>query len=219
MRKQEHFTDMQYIYKLTILVSTGYAIIQLLHWPIGFTFFTQLSNLFVAAVALTQLIRRRAGAGSRRLALWKYAATVSIVVTFLVYLLVLAPMMPGGMLAAYAQDHWASLCLHIVTPACCAADFFLNDAKALLWRPEDILWAVAPPLVWLIFILALGALGLRWHGTVAPYPFLDYSAAAGWFGLGPQGVGTFYTVLAMAGVVCLIAWGLGRLSLRRTSGE
>ena len=61
----------------------------LAHWPIGMTYFTQLSNLFVAAVLLMQLLRPSA----RVLPGLKFSATVSIFVTFLVYLTVLGP--PG----------------------------------------------------------------------------------------------------------------------------
>ena len=44
------------ILKILILLSTGYAVIIMLHWPIGFTFFTLLSNIYVAAVVLMQLL-------------------------------------------------------------------------------------------------------------------------------------------------------------------
>ena len=55
-----------------ILLSTGYAVIIMLHWPIGFTFFTLLSNIYVAAVVLLQLL-----SGGRKYRVLKYSAAVS----------------------------------------------------------------------------------------------------------------------------------------------
>ena len=197
----------QYILKLGILLSTAYAMVRMFHWTIGFTYFTQLSNLFAAGVVAGQLIVGRGGRWSERLKPVKYAATMSIFVTFLVYLAVLAPLMPGGILAAYRQDHWASLCLHLITPALTVADFLRNDAD-YPWRGRHVLWGIAPPVLYVIFILALGRGGVRWgngsFAMMAPYPFLNYAAPAGWFGFMPEtagfstlGVGVFYAVVAL----------------------
>ena len=196
------------ILKILILLSTGYAIVRMLHWPIGFTFFTQLSNIYAAAVVLLQLV---SGKKNRIL---KYSAAVSIFVTFLVYLLILAPMMPGGFLAAYRQDHYASLCLHIITPVLTIADFFLNDAGGL-WERKHVWSALLPPCAYLFFILVLGKIGVRWGAgnMTAPYLFLNYSAPASWFGFMPEtanyttlGIGVFYCIIAMFLLFVLAAW-------------
>ena len=198
-----------------ILLSTGYAFAMLLHWPIGFTFFTQLSNLFTALVVLCQLLLP---GWAERLKPWKYMAAVSILLTFLVYLTVLAPIMPGGILAAYRQDHWASLCMHLITPFLTIADFLLHDTD-YPWRGRHVFLAAIPPFSWLLFIFVLGGLGLRWGmgNMSAPYPFLNYAAPAGWFGWMPEtasyttlGIGVFYAILAMIPLVLL----LGLLLLR-----
>ncbi len=198
-----------YTLKLLILTVTLYAMIMMLHWPIGFTFFTQLSNLYAAAVAALQMLRPR----SARLATVKYTAAVSITATFLVFLTVLAPIDPRGFAAAYAQDHCASLCMHFITPVLTVWDFLANDAGDL--RPDRRLvpFAVLPPLLyyWMILILSKG--GFRWNGMTAPYPFLNYEAPAGWFGFRPEtagyttlGIGVAYAVLAMVGVFLLLGW-------------
>ena len=196
------------ILKILVLLSTGYAIIRMLHWPIGFTFFTQLSNLYAAAVVLLQLL------SSREHRVLKYTAAVSIFITFLVFLVVLAPLVPGGIAAAYRQDHYASLCLHLITPTLTVADFFLNDADRI-WEKKHIFAALVPPCIYLIFILVLGRLGVRWGAgnMTAPYLFLNYAAPAGWFGFMPQtasyttlGIGVFYCILAMLLLFILTAW-------------
>ena len=187
-----------------ILVTTLYAMARMWHWTIGFTYFTQLSNLFAALTVAVQLVQSLRGRRSRNTAAVKFAATVSILVTFLVYLSVLGPMTPGGLLAAYREDGWASLCLHLITPLLTFADFCLNDAE-WNWRFRHALCAALPPVIYFLFILLLGALGVRWYqGMSAPYPFLNYAAPCGWFGYLPEtagattlGIGVFYVMLAL----------------------
>lgn len=207
--------------KALILLSTLYAMARMWHWTIGFTFFTQLSNLFTALVAAIQLYQGLRGRERRALTVVKFTATVSICVTFLVYLLVLAPMTPGGIIAAYRQDGWASLCLHLITPVLALTDFLLNDARRQ-WRFRHVLAATLPPSGYFLFVLLLGALGVRWHsGMSAPYPFLNYAAPCGWFGFRPDtvggttlGIGVFYVMLILLGLFLLVGTLLARLSRR-----
>lgn len=212
--------------KWLILLVTAYAVAMLLHWPIGFTMFTQLSNLFAATATLLQLTARTSGRRAR-LAAWKYSATVSVFITFLIYLVALGPMEPGGLLAAYRQDHWASLCLHVITPALCVADFLINDAPARRWDRRLVKLAVLPPLGYFGLVLILGACGVRWfRGMSAPYAFLNYDAPAGWFGFMPEtashttlGVGVFYMFLLLLALFIATGAGLLRLARRRRRGE
>ena len=203
-------TRKQTLLKALILLSTAYAMAMVFHWTIGFTYFTQLSNLFAAGVALAQLLAR--GRGPAWLKPLKFSATVSITVTFLVYLTVLAPLTPGGLLAAYGADHCASLCLHVITPLLTLADFFLNDA-GFPWRRRHLLWAAAPPLGYLAFILALGRFGVRWgRGSMAaPYMFLNYEGPAGWFGFAPEAAGL--TAPGIGAAYCMALLLLGILAL------
>ena len=195
--------------KLLILASVAYAIVMMWHWTIGFTFFTQLSNLYTAAAVLAQLF-----CSHRAVRVWKFTATVSIAVTGLVFLTVLAPMHPGGMLAAYAQDHFASLCLHVLTPTLTLFDFLVNDTDCS-WHARHMLYAVLPPLGYFAGIETMALGGFRWNGMAAPYPFLNWNAPAGWFGYMPEtanyrtmGVGVFYAVLAMLLLFVLIGGAL-----------
>ena len=197
--------------KILILVSTAYAMVRMWHWKIGFTYFTQLSNLFAACVVFCQLFRNRPA-----LRALKFSATVSIGITFLMYLTVLGPMMPGGLLAAYGQDHCASLCLHLLTPGLTIADFMSDDARFPFAR-RHALYAMLPPIAYFAFILGLSRLGVTWaHGMMAaPYPFLNYAAPAGWFGIVPEtagqwsmGIGVFYCVVAMVALFLLAGFGL-----------
>ena len=191
----------EHLPKLTILLSTSYATLNLLHWPIGFTYFTQLSNLFLAAVVLMQLVKP----DGRALPALKFGAVVSIIVTCFVFLTVLVPIMPGGLLAAYGQDHGASFCLHLLSPVLAVYDFFRHDAAYPYTRRHARL-ALVPPFLYCVFVLVLGRLGLRWgpDNMLAPYPFLNYGAPAGWFGFCPEtadystlGIGVFYAAIGL----------------------
>lgn len=197
--------------KLCTIASTSYAIIAMLHWPVGFTYFTQLSNIFALAVALWQLIRPASRAAARA----KFAAAVSITATMIVFLIVLAPMHPRGFIAAYAQDNCASLCLHFISPLCVIADFLLNDSG----KAHSLALAMVPPAAYFGFILVLSLCGFRWNGMTAPYPFLNYAASAGWFGFVPEsadyttlGVGVFYAVIAMLAAFLIIGRTLAFLA-------
>lgn len=196
--------------KLIALASTAYAVIAMLHWPVGFTYFTQLSNIFAALVSLWQIIRPASLSAGRA----KFSAAVSIAATMLVFLLVLAPMDPRGLIAAYAQDNCASLCLHFITPVSVLADFLLNDSGES-YSPA---LAIAPPICYFALIMALSLCGFRWNGMAAPYPFLNYIAPAGWFGFMPEsadlktlGIGVFYAVIVMLAAFLIIGRALGFL--------
>lgn len=216
--------------KILILLCTSYAVICMLHWPIGFTLFTQLSNLFAAAVVGAQLYEakkqrqeprtshgtfRQNGRCHAVLHNIKFTAVLSIFVTFLVYLLALARLQPGGVIAAYMQDHGASLCMHLINPMLMLADFYKNEVREEYGR--NVIWyGLIPPAIYLFFIFLLGACGVRWYGGTmsAPYPFLNTLAPAGWFGFRPGtadwttlGIGVAYSVVLLA----LLVWGLSCL--------
>ena len=215
-QRASHLSGLRLLRKLLIVLLTLYAVLMMLHWPIGFTFFTQLSNLFAALVTLGQLLSRRP---RRWLSLAKYAAAVSITVTFFVFLLVLAPLDPRGIPAAYAQDHCASLCMHLLTPILTVWDFLADSTGDAPLTKRHVLMALLPPVGYFAFVLVLDAFGLRWNGMTAPYLFLNYEAPAGWFGFRPEtagmtslGVGVFYSVLALLALFLLVGWVLLRLS-------
>ncbi len=199
-------------YKTLLILTVAYAIIMMLHWPVGFTFFTQLSNIFAAVtVALQLFIAKQTTKAARTLHLIKYMATLSIFITFIVYLTIIAPFDPSGFIGSYTQDHCASLCLHAIAPLLTLADFYLHDAKEP-YQKSAILWGLLPLLAYLAFILILGQAGFRWWNMAAPYSFLNYLAPAGWFGFCPEtmdshtiGIGVFYVILFLFFVSLLIS--------------
>ena len=203
------------IMKLLILLAVGYAVVCLRHWKPGFTYFTQLSNLFAAASVTFQLwAEPRGGVIRHRAKTAKFAATASVFVTGTIFLLVLAPMEPQGMAAAYAQDHCSSFVLHAVVPVLMLVDFLVNDTDRHYGR-LDVLLALVPPVGYLAFMLSLGAAGFRWHEMAAPYPFLNYEAPAGWFGFRPEtadwsttSIGVAYSIIALLALFVVVGSAL-----------
>ena len=203
------------VMKLLILLAVGYAVVCLWHWKPGFTYFTQLSNLFAAASVAFQLwAEPRGGVIRHRAKTVKFAATASVFVTGTIFLLVLAPMEPQGMAAAYAQDHCSSFVLHAVVPVIMLVDFLVNDTDRHYGR-LDVLLALVPPVEYLAFMLSLGAAGFRWHEMAAPYPFLNYKAPAGWFGFRPEtadwsttGIGVAYSIIALLALFVVVGSAL-----------
>lgn len=201
--------------KILILLAVGYAVICLWHWKAGFTYFTQLSNLFAAASVAFQLwADPRGGVVRHRAKTLKYAATVSIFVTGAIFLFVLAPMDPDGMAAAYARDRCSSFVLHTVVPVLMLVDFLVNDTDRHYGR-LDVLLALVPPVGYLVFMLLLGAAGFRWHEMAAPYPFLNYASPAGWFSFRPEtadwsttGIGVAYSIVALLVLFVLVGSAL-----------
>ena len=200
------------ILKLLILLVAAYAMSRAFDWPESLTYFTYLSNIFAAAVCAFQLFRP-----GEKAVLWKYAATVSVIITFLVFLLVLAPMNRRGLMAAYASSHWSSLCLHLIVPLLSVIDFILIDAPHMHWQKKHIPLAMLPPAVYYLYVLILALRGYRWGRDAGPYFFLNYKGPAGWFGFVPEknSIGVVYALLALMCAFFLVGWGLWGLARRR----
>lgn len=193
-----------------------------------FTYFTNLSNLWVDIILFVFLIldavllvsKGKKNGKKNWLYLIKYVLTTSVMLTFLVYLLLLAPLMPGGILRAYLSNQGGSLCLHFITPLLAIIDFILFD-YGYQSKPVHALYASVPPLLYAVFVIIAGQAGVRWFGTMmAPYNFLNYGAPTGWFGfdlsqmgLESMGIGVFYMII----LVFFIFVGVGRLFLLASS--
>lgn len=209
--------------KSIAILASIYGMIRSFSGFIFFTYFTNLSNIFVDVVLLYFLIQevvaykqdspRKISNTAYRV---KFMATISITLTFLVFLLILAPFASQGFIGAYLNNQCGSLCVHFINPILAITDFLLMDYD---FEPArfDFFFGIVPPLCYVGFILIIGQLGCRWHnGMMAPYNFLNYGAPTGWFGFDLSragattlGIGVFYMVI----LLILIFLGLGKLFL------
>ncbi|MFP1690995.1 hypothetical protein ACLD5S_01705 [Gardnerella vaginalis] len=215
------------IIRVIAIVSSIYGMA--MSWDsMALTYFTNLSNLMICAALLGSLIldTRSAlksksdeqgvqGVHAERTGGWvdskpnawyvfKFMMTISIAVTFTLYLCFLAPTNKLGFVGAYINNGCSSLCVHFITPLLAIFDFVLFDYKYKSSRAH-VYFATIPPLTYVAYAVCLSEFaGVRWgeHAMAAPYNFLNYKAPAGWFGFAPN---TFNSTTLGVGVVYLLA--------------
>ena len=142
--------------------------------------------------------------------------TLSITLTFLVYMLILGPTSEDGLIGAYFRNHAGGFGVHFVGPLFAIADFLLFD-KGFKSKKIYAIYAVIPPLCYVGFVYILALTGVRWYQTMtAPYNFLNYNAPTGWFGWDLSrmstetlGIGVAYMII----LLLLIFIGIGLLYL------
>jgi hypothetical protein len=151
-----------------------------------FGYFTNQSNLLVAAVFVVTVvtaIRRRET--TRRLDLFRGAATVYIATTGLVYNTLLVQV---GQAVGVS---WSNDVVHRWIPLYVVLDWLLfSDRSRLLFR--DVWWFLIYPAVWLVVVVIRGAT----DGWV-PYPFLDPVSGYGVVALYCLGVAVFIGLMGM----------------------
>lgn len=186
-----------------------------------FTYFTNLSNIFIDIMLGIFLVEEIKGRGKNTPLhknngyLLKFLATLAISITFLVFLLILAPSDKGGFIQAYVRNGCGSLGVHFVGPLLAIVDFCLFDYEYVS-NGRHVVYAVIPPLCYVGFVVILNSLGVHWGRMSAPYNFLNFGAPTGWFGFDLKqmsgeslGIGVFY----MVAVLLLIFLGIGKLFL------
>lgn len=195
------------ILKLVAIAASVYGMMKSYEDLGFFTYFTNLSNIAIDLGLLASLIYDVLGKEKKNgFYVVKYLLTLSITLTFLVYLCILAPTHEGGMLAAYFSNGAASFCVHFITPVLAILDFLLYD-----YRYESTgvhaLYAIIPPLIYVGYVLILGqCFGMRWDGgMMAPYNFINYGAPTGWFGFDLSQAGTYTLGIGVAYMIVLLA--------------
>lgn len=216
--------------RIIAIVSSIYGMA--MSWDsMALTYFTNLSNLMICAALLGSLIldtrsvlksksdeqgvqsvqgEKAESAGAwvdskpNAWYIFKFMMTISIAVTFTLYLCFLAPTNKLGFVGAYMNNGCSSLCVHFITPLLAIFDFVLFDYKYKSSRAH-VYFATIPPLTYVAYAVCLSEFaGVRWgeHAMAAPYNFLNYKAPAGWFGFAPN---TFNSTTLGVGVVYLLA--------------
>jgi hypothetical protein len=142
-------------YQAKVIIDTG------LFRPLRFfAFFTILSNLFGAVVWLWLAARSRRQR-TRTDDLLRGAATLYLVVTFVVVVLLLQ----GAELSL--SDRLVDLIVHKLFPILVVIDWIVDPPETDLRMRDVAIWLIFP-LIWLALTLIRGAVD-AWY----PYPFLD----------------------------------------------
>ncbi|HTA14047.1 MAG TPA: Pr6Pr family membrane protein [Solirubrobacteraceae bacterium] len=123
-----------------------------------FSYFTELSNLFAAAIFLYGAARG-SETRSRTVELLRGAAVVYMLVTGIVYAVLLS-----GHSVSYP---WVNTIVHRIMPIAVALDWLIDPPRMRLQLRETALW-MSFPLVYVIYTLTRGAI-VNWY----PYFFVD----------------------------------------------
>lgn len=166
-----------------------------------FSYFTILTNLFVAIVLLagaTHLIRDKAPTEADDIT--RGSATVSIAIVGLVFGLLLSHL-DSGMIP------WTNFVLHFLMPVVMVLDWLIQPPKARL-VPRHIWYWVIYPIAYLVYSLLRGAF-TNWY----PYWFIDPNKApGGWAGVAVHSAAITIAFLAIS---FLLLW-LGNKLRRNT---
>lgn len=146
----------------------------------------------------------------RFLYLMKYAFTVSITMTCLVFC---------GFLAPFADESyhvWAfsSFLTHIFSPIFAIADFFTDEYRIPLKKYQAVL-AILPPFFYFAPVILMCAFGVDFgRGVAYPYYFLDFHSPLGFFGVSRAlpALGSVYWILLFAATMVALSFIFIRLN-------
>jgi hypothetical protein len=130
-----------------------------------FSYFTELSNLFAAAIFLYGAVRP-ATSRSTLVELLRGAAVVYMLTTGIVYVVLLS-----GQDTTYP---WVNTIVHRIMPVAVALDWAIDPPRVRLAPRQTILW-MSFPLVYVAYTLTRGAI-VNWY----PYFFVDPNRHGGY---------------------------------------
>ena len=168
-----------------------------------FRAFTVQSNLWIAVIAGVALIYELKL--KKVMPAWiytlQYIFTVSILLTYTVFAIILSPAMPNDYL--WSPSNWF---LHSLTPMLSLMSFLCIDHQKIK-QGKSLLFAVIPPIGYAIFFLSY----YHFVGSQpVPYFFLDYKVL-GWLTISPIGIGVIYWILLISSLVFGLGCGLVKL--------
>lgn len=179
-----------------------------------FMYFTIQSNIAIAlicAVGAVLLMRNRMISDTWYIV--KFAGTVSITLTGVVFAVLLAPILGN---AAWNVQNTLT---HLVVPVAAVADFFVAASGAGIKR-KSVIWVIVPPLLYVIYAAIAFVNGWEFaRGQNYPYFFLNWGSPAGAFGFTDKlpYLGCVWWILIL--LLFLIAVGCGYLALADRIGR
>jgi len=179
-----------------------------------FMYFTIQSNIAIAVIcAVGCYLIMRDKAISNAWYIVKLVGTVSITLTGVVFVVMLAPVL--GDKAWNIQNTLT----HVVVPAVAIADYFVIASGSSL-RKKDVVYVTIPPLLYVIYA-GIGYIR-GWEfalGVNYPYFFLNWGSPAGAFGFSNElpFMGCVWWILILSAF--LIAVGLGYIAIADRIGK
>ena len=174
-------------------------------------FFTIQSNILIAVIcAAGGFLLMRNKAISNVGCIVKLVCTVSITLTGVVFVLLLAPIL--GDKAWNVQNTLT----HVVVPAAAIADFFVVASGTRL-RRNSVIYVIIPPLFYVIYAGIGYVKGWEFiKGRNYPYFFLNWGSPAGAFGFTRElpYMGCAWWLLVLSVFLIFIGWGYMALAER-----
>ena len=169
-------------WQLGIHVRLGFSVVNF------FSFFTNLSNLFAAAVLLLGAIGffvspQRLNVSTRV----RYISTVNMAIVGIVFAVLLRDVDLGSLLP------WINFVLHYVMPCVVVLDWLLAPPERRL-RSADLMSALIFPVLYLGYVVLRGR-SVNWY----PYPFLNPVEAGGYGIVALYSLGIALTFVAAGG--------------------
>ena len=169
-----------------------------------FMYFTIQSNIAVALICAAGLVllRRDKTIGNAWYVV-KFAGTVSITLTGVVFAVLLAPIL--GSRAWNVQNTLT----HLVVPAAAVADFFVSASGAGIKR-KNVIWVIIPPLLYVIYAGIAFVSGWEFaRGQNYPYFFLNWGSPAGALGFTDKlpYMGCIWWILILLAFLIAVGWG------------
>lgn len=183
-----------WIWRLAIVGFGSYGLYLQL-WPNQFynlTYYTLISNVLIVVFWIYLLFLMAQGHEQRLLShktmRFKGGLTISILLTFLVYAILLAPV-------ADPKDfyHWKNYTLHYIVPVMVFIDWLVFDRRHAYRKIEPVIWTILP-LAYMVFSLIKGyifniPIPDQKH---SPYPYFFMNITdIGWMGFLQYAAGIF----------------------------
>ena len=204
---------------LTLGVLGQWASIRQHHFMSGnhFLYYTNITNVLIIllmAVLFVHEWRTRSTGDGIPLPGWlqrlRFILTSAILLTFVGFSLLLIPLVDRDYLLSPSN-----LLVHNAVPLLAGVDYVLFSGGD---QKPRIFTALAGPAAYVLFALALALGGHRFHGSVAPYFFLDYEKL-GWLKAGEGQLGVVWWLLILGAVQLVlgrILLGLRELAINKT---
>ena len=172
-----------------------------------FNYFTVQSNIFAILMALIFLCNEiflltfKKSFTNQILLYLKFAATIAVTLTFIVFFTMLAPLVGINYLISFNN-----FSLHAIVPILAIVDFFLFDTDINITYPKSLI-GTATPLYYLFFVYIGVPLNLRYGENIKfPYFFMDYETNGflfeKGFGIIPWIIVLFVAVSGMCALFC-----------------
>ncbi len=181
-----------------------------------FMYFTIQSNIAIAVIcAVGGILLLRGRPAGKAWAVVKLAGTVSITLTGVVFVVMLAPVL--GNRAWNVQNTLT----HVVVPAAAVADFFVAVSGTGI-RRKNVLFVAIPPLLYVIYAGIGYVRGWEFaRGQNYPYFFLNWGSPAGAFGFSKElpYLGCAWWLLVLLAFLIAVGWCYAALADRMGRGK